>query len=88
VDPHRQRLDQHPAGAAFNPQTMRMEIVNYRCSFNWLRRLFVTVSPARDGLRVRIGISAWYLLRGRHVARQGRWRLPLRASALSRRARR
>src|ERR1700675_273718 len=48
---------QHPVGAAFNPQTMRMEIVNF------YEVLFNETAQAKFVL----GISAWYLMQGRHV---------------------
>src|SRR5882672_9708691 len=63
---------QHPVGAAFNPQTMRMEIVNfYEVLFNVTAQAkFVhTVSAGYVTASVFVlGISAWYLVQGRHVA--------------------
>ncbi|HJU33419.1 MAG TPA: cytochrome ubiquinol oxidase subunit I [Hyphomicrobiaceae bacterium] len=63
---------QHPVGAAFNPQTMRMEIVNfYEVLFNATAQAkFVhTVSAGYVTASVFVlGVSAWYLLKGRHVA--------------------
>src|SRR6185503_19506342 len=63
---------QHPVGAAFNPQTMRMEITDfYAVLFNEVaQNKFVhTVSAGYVTASVFVlGISAWYLLRGRHVA--------------------
>ena len=63
---------QHPVGAAFNPQTMRMEIVNfYDVLFNEVAQAkFVhTVSAGYVTASMFVlGISAWYLLQGRHVA--------------------
>src|SRR5882724_5999484 len=63
---------QHPVGAAFNPQTMRMEIVDfYEVLFNVTAQAkFVhTVSAGYVTASVFVlGISAWYLVQGRHVA--------------------
>ena len=63
---------QHPVGAAFNPQTMRMEIVDfYDVLFNEVAQAkFVhTVSAGYVTASMFVlGISAWYLLQGRHVA--------------------
>ena len=63
---------QHPVGAAFNPQTMRMEIANfYDVLFNDVaQNKFVhTVSAGYVTASVFVlGISAWYLMQGRHVA--------------------
>ena len=63
---------QHPVGAAFNPQTMRMEITDfYAVLFNEVaQNKFVhTVSAGYVTASMFVlGISAWYLLRGRHVA--------------------
>ena len=63
---------QHPVGAAFNPQTMRMEITDfYAVLFNEVaQNKFVhTVSAGYVTASVFVlGISAWYLLQGRHVA--------------------
>jgi cytochrome bd ubiquinol oxidase subunit I len=63
---------QHPVGAAFNPQTMRMEIVSfYEVLFNEVaQNKFVhTVSAGYvTAAMFVLGVSAWYLLQGRHVA--------------------
>src|SRR6266436_2520175 len=63
---------QHPVGAAFNPQTMRMEITDfYAVLFNEVAQAkFVhTVSAGYVTASVFVlGISAWYLRQGRHVA--------------------
>jgi cytochrome d ubiquinol oxidase subunit I len=62
---------QNPAGAAFNPQTMRMEITNfYDVIFNPVAQAkFVhTVSAGYVTASVFVlGVSAWYLLKGRHL---------------------
>jgi cytochrome bd ubiquinol oxidase subunit I len=62
---------QHPVGAAFNPQTMRMEIVSfYEVLFNTTAQAkFVhTVSAGYVTASMFVlGVSAWYLLQGRHV---------------------
>jgi cytochrome d ubiquinol oxidase subunit I len=63
---------QNPVGAAFNPQTMRMEIVSvYDVLFNPVAQAkFVhTVSASYVTAAIFVlGVSAWYLLRGRHRA--------------------
>ena len=63
---------QHPVGAAFNPQTMRMEITDFHAVlFNEVaQNKFVhTVSAGYVTASVFVlGISAWYLLQGRHIA--------------------
>jgi len=62
---------QHPAGAQFNPETMRMEVTNfYDVLFNPVAQAkFVhTVSAGYVTASVFVvGVSAWYLLKGRHV---------------------
>ncbi|MGE0602753.1 MAG: cytochrome ubiquinol oxidase subunit I [Xanthobacteraceae bacterium] len=62
---------QHPVGAAFNPQTMRMEVTNfYDVLFNPVAQAkFVhTVSAGYVTASMFVlGVSAWYLLKGRHV---------------------
>ncbi|WP_128515116.1 cytochrome ubiquinol oxidase subunit I [Tabrizicola thermarum] len=62
---------QNPVGAAFNPQTMRMEMTDfYAVLFNEVAQAkFVhTVSAGYVTAAVFVlGVSAWYLLRGRHV---------------------
>ena len=88
---------QHPTGAAFNPATMRMEVTNfYDVIFNPVAQAkFVhTVSAGYVTASVFVlGVSAFYLLRGRHLEigqaqlhRRGRIRA--RLLALGRRARR
>jgi len=62
---------QHPVGAAFNPQTMRMEVTSFsKVFFNPVAQdKFVhTVSAGYVlGSMFVLSISAWYLLRGRNV---------------------
>ena len=62
---------QHPVGAAFNPQTMRMEVTSFSdVVFNPVAQAkFVhTVSGGYVlGSMFVLSISAWYLLRGRNV---------------------
>ena len=62
---------QHPAGAAFNPETMRMEITNfYEVIFNPVAQAkFVhTVSAGYVTASVFVlGVSAFYLLKKRHI---------------------
>jgi len=62
---------QHPVGAAFNPQTMRMEVTSFsEVLFNPVaQEKFVhTVSAGYVlGAMFVLSISAWYLLRGRNV---------------------
>ncbi|WP_197714478.1 cytochrome ubiquinol oxidase subunit I [Altererythrobacter sp. B11] len=62
---------QHPAGAQFNPETMRMEVTNFwDVIFNPVAQAkFVhTVSAGYVTAAVFVvGVSAWYLLKGRHV---------------------
>lgn len=62
---------QHPVGAEFNPDTMRMEVTNF------MEVLFNPVAQAKFVHTVSagyvtasafvLGVSAWYLLRNRHV---------------------
>lgn len=63
---------QYPAGAAFNPETLRMEMTSFAdVFFNPVAQVkFVhTVSAGYVTAAVFVlGVSAWYLLRGRHVA--------------------
>ena len=62
---------QNPVGAAFNPMTMRMELVDfYAVLFNPVAQAkFVhTVSAGYVTASVFVvGVSAWYLLKGRHT---------------------
>ena len=62
---------QNPVGAEFNPQTMRMEMTNFfEVLFNEVAQAkFVhTVSAGYVTASVFvIGVSAWYLLKGRHI---------------------
>lgn len=62
---------QNPVGAEFNPQTMRMEMTDFfAVLFNEVAQAkFVhTVSAGYVTAAVFvIGVSAWYLLRGRHI---------------------
>ena len=63
---------QNPVGSAFNPQTMRMEVADfYAVLFNPVAQAkFVhTVSAGYVTAAVFVlGVSAWYLLKGRSVA--------------------
>ncbi len=63
---------QHPVGARFNPDTMRMEVTNFGdVIFNPVAQdKFVhTVSAGYvTGSVFVLAISAWFLLRGKHVA--------------------
>jgi cytochrome d ubiquinol oxidase subunit I len=63
---------QHPVGARFNPDTMRMEVTDFGAViFNAVAQdKFVhTVSAGYvTGSVFVLAISAWYLLRGRHIA--------------------
>jgi cytochrome d ubiquinol oxidase subunit I len=63
---------QNPVGAVFNPATMRMEIENFfDVVFNPVAQAkFVhTVSAGYVTAAIFVlGVSAWYLLKGRHVA--------------------
>lgn len=63
---------QNPVGATFNPDTMRMELTNFlQVIFNPVAQAkFVhTVSAGYVmGAMLVLSISAWYLLRNRHVA--------------------
>ena len=62
---------QHPVGAAFNPDTMRMEVTDFMAVlFNpTAQAKFVhTVSAGYVcGTAFVLGISAFYILRGRHI---------------------
>jgi len=62
---------QNPVGAAFNPQTMRMEITDFAAVlFNPVAQAkFVhTVSAGYVAASLFVlGVSAWYLLKGRHI---------------------
>ena len=62
---------QNPVGAEFNPQTMRMEMTDFfAVLFNEVAQAkFVhTVSAGYVTASVFVlGVSAWYLLKGRHV---------------------
>lgn len=62
---------QNPVGAAFNPQTMRMEVASfYDVLFNPVAQAkFVhTVSAGYVVASIFVlGVSAWYLLKGRHI---------------------
>ncbi|TNF21310.1 MAG: cytochrome bd-I ubiquinol oxidase subunit CydA [Rhodobacteraceae bacterium] len=63
---------QNPVGATFNPDTMRMEMTSFaEVIFNTVAQAkFVhTVSAGYVTASVFVlGVSAWYLLKGRHVA--------------------
>jgi cytochrome d ubiquinol oxidase subunit I len=63
---------QNPVGSAFNPQTMRMEVTDfYAVLFNPVAQAkFVhTVSAGYVTAAVfMLGVSAWYVLKGRHLA--------------------
>ncbi|MHA3978214.1 cytochrome ubiquinol oxidase subunit I [Halovulum sp. GXIMD14794] len=62
---------QNPVGAAFNPDTMRMEMTSfYEVMFNEVAQAkFVhTVSAGYVTAAVFVlGVSSWYMLKGRHV---------------------
>ncbi|MFG1421287.1 cytochrome ubiquinol oxidase subunit I [Roseixanthobacter liquoris] len=62
---------QNPVGSAFNPQTMRMEVTDfYAVLFNPVAQAkFVhTVSAGYVTASFFVlGVSAWYLLKGRHI---------------------
>ena len=62
---------QNPVGAAFNPATMRMEVDNFfEVLFNPVAQAkFVhTVSAGYVTAAIFVlGVSAWYMLKGRHV---------------------
>ncbi|MGG4773457.1 cytochrome bd-I ubiquinol oxidase subunit CydA [Alcaligenaceae bacterium 429] len=62
---------QNPVGAIFNPETMRMEMTNFaEVLFNPVAQAkFVhTVSSGYVlGAAFVVGVSAWYVLRGRHL---------------------
>ncbi|MDE2301938.1 MAG: cytochrome ubiquinol oxidase subunit I [Sphingomonadales bacterium] len=61
---------QHPAGAAFNPHTMRMEVTSfYDVLFNPVAQAkFVHTVSAGYVIASSfvLGVSSWYLLKGRH----------------------
>ena len=63
---------QNPVGSAFNPQTMRMEVTDFfAVLFNPVAQAkFVhTVSAGYVTASIFVlGVSAWYLLKGRHIA--------------------
>jgi cytochrome d ubiquinol oxidase subunit I len=63
---------QYPVGAEFNPETLRMELTSFaQVFFSPVAQVkFVhTVSAGYvTGACFVLGISAWYLLKGRHVA--------------------
>ncbi|WP_417667132.1 cytochrome ubiquinol oxidase subunit I [Roseibium sp.] len=63
---------QHPVGSDFNPETMRMEVTSFfEVLFNPVAQAkFVhTVSAGYvTAAMFMIGISAWYMLKGRHIA--------------------
>jgi cytochrome d ubiquinol oxidase subunit I len=63
---------QHPVGAEFNPETMRMEMTHFaEVVFNPVAQVkFVHTVAAgyTTGAMFVLGISAWYLLKGRDVA--------------------
>ncbi|OEZ99833.1 cytochrome ubiquinol oxidase subunit I [Duganella phyllosphaerae] len=63
---------QNPVGAALNPQTMRMEVTDFGAVLTnpVAQAKFVhTVSAGYTVAAIFVlGISAWYLLKGRHVA--------------------
>lgn len=62
---------QNPVGSAFNPQTMRMEVTDFfEVLFNPVAQAkFVhTVSAGYVTASIFVlGVSAWYLLKGRHI---------------------
>jgi len=62
---------QNPVGAAFNPQTMRMEVTDFFAVItnSVAQAKFVhTVSAGYVTASVFVlGVSAWYLLKGRHI---------------------
>lgn len=62
---------QYPVGATFNPQTMRMEMTDFAAVIlnPVAQAKFVhTVSAGYVlGAAFMLGVSAWYVLRGRHV---------------------
>lgn len=62
---------QNPVGAAFNPQTMRMEVTDFGAVLTnpVAQAKFVhTVSAGYTVAAIFVlGVSAWYLLKGRHV---------------------
>jgi cytochrome d ubiquinol oxidase subunit I len=62
---------QNPVGAAFNPQTMRMEVTDFFAVLTNPVAQAKFVHTASAGYTVAsvfvLGVSAWYLLRGRHA---------------------
>ena len=62
---------QNPVGAAFNPQTMRMEVTDFYAVLTNPVAQAKFVHTASAGYTVAaifvLGVSAWYLLRGRHL---------------------
>lgn len=62
---------QNPVGAAFNPQTMRMEVTDFAAVLTnpVAQAKFVhTVSAGYTVAAIFVlGVSAWYVLRGRHL---------------------
>ncbi len=63
---------QNPVGAAFNPQTMRMEVTDFAAVLTnpVAQAKFVhTVSAGYVTAAIFVlGVSAWYVLKGRHLA--------------------
>lgn len=63
---------QNPVGAAFNPQTMRMEVTDFGAVLTnpVAQAKFVhTVSAGYTVAAIFVlGVSAWYVLKGRHLA--------------------
>lgn len=63
---------QNPAGSTFNPETMRMEVASFKdVLFNPIAQSKFVHTVAAGYVTAAIfvvGISAWYLLKGRHVA--------------------
>ena len=62
---------QNPVGAAFNPQTMRMEVVDFFAVLTNPVAQAKFVHTASAGYLCAavfvLGVSAWYVLKGRHV---------------------
>lgn len=71
MDIDRQWLDAEPGGIGFQPQTMRMEVTDFfEVLFNPVAQAkFVhTVSAGYVTASIFVlGVSAWYVLKGRHV---------------------
>lgn len=63
---------QHPAGSVFNPETMRMEVSHFGdVLFNPIAQTKFVHTVAAGYVTAAvfvIGVSAWYLLKNRHVA--------------------